>query len=325
MTMRTAAARRRSSAAEPFRRLPLPRILTSLCASCSAIVLLCTACGYTGSNSYFFKTVEFQPHATSKDQVMILLADTAPVSAHYHVGEVKVTRGTMDSDAALYDAMRDLGVKYGFDGVNDIVCGENYSLTEPYVCTGAAFVIKDAPGTQPVSPQSTTGTDQQSLTPSGPPRFYADENTDFGVTPERALQTEVGTPTPKALPADIGKTITTQELSRFIAERNPLLVDVLNEKHQYTIKDAFWLPEGGQPGNYADANQDSFEEGLSLLIKDPTTDPIVFFCLGARCWESYNAVLRARSAGFKNLYWYRGGINAWMEAGNPVEPLADPF
>jgi PQQ-dependent catabolism-associated CXXCW motif protein len=291
-------------------RFPFWRALTSLC----AVAVLCTGCAYSGVNGSFIKTVDYQARTHSKDDVMVLLANTAPVASHYHVGEVRVSRGTMDSDAALYDAMRDLGVKYGFDGVNDIYCGENYSLTEPYLCTGAAFVF-NAPAPQPQAAPAAPVT----LTESK--RFYADENKDFGVAAHRSLETNVGTPTPVALPSDIGKTISTEQLDELMIKHNPLLIDVLNGNHDYTIRNAFYLPEGGQPGNFADANQKSFEEALAILAVGQTDKPIVFFCLGARCWESYNAVLRARSAGYTNLFWYRGGLQAWMEAGYPIIPL----
>jgi rhodanese-related sulfurtransferase len=33
---------------------------------------------------------------------------------------------------------------------------------------------------------------------------------------------------------------------------------------------------------------------------------------------SYNATLTAHDLGFKNLYWYRGGISAWNQARLPV-------
>ena len=45
--------------------------------------------------------------------------------------------------------------------------------------------------------------------------------------------------------------------------------------------------------------------------------PVVFTCRGVTCWESYNAAMRAIFAGFRNVYWYRGGLNAWFSAGPP--------
>jgi 3-mercaptopyruvate sulfurtransferase SseA len=35
---------------------------------------------------------------------------------------------------------------------------------------------------------------------------------------------------------------------------------------------------------------------------------------------SYNAALRAINLGYTNVLWYRGGIEAWQQAGLPVQP-----
>ena len=67
----------------------------------------------------------------------------------------------------------------------------------------------------------------------------------------------------------------------------------------------------------------SFASALRILTNDKTDVPIIFFCVGARCWESYNAALRAAADGHQHVYWYRGGLNAWMSAGKEVEPLQD--
>ncbi len=40
--------------------------------------------------------------------------------------------------------------------------------------------------------------------------------------------------------------------------------------------------------------------------------------LSRECWVSYNAALRAINAGYTNVLWYRGGIEAWKAAGLPT-------
>ena len=37
---------------------------------------------------------------------------------------------------------------------------------------------------------------------------------------------------------------------------------------------------------------------------------------------SYNASLRAIALGYTNVLWYRGGIEAWKQAGLPVQSTA---
>ena len=51
--------------------------------------------------------------------------------------------------------------------------------------------------------------------------------------------------------------------------------------------------------------------------------PIIYFRQGASCGESYNAALRANAAGQTGIYWYRGGLAAWLEAGR-TSPLPVP-
>ena len=36
-------------------------------------------------------------------------------------------------------------------------------------------------------------------------------------------------------------------------------------------------------------------------------------------------MLRANAAGYSQLYWYRGGLASWQEAGLPMAPLPEPF
>ena len=45
---------------------------------------------------------------------------------------------------------------------------------------------------------------------------------------------------------------------------------------------------------------------------------IVTYCQGVKCWGSYNAALRAIRLGYTNVHWYRGGVEAWQQAGLPL-------
>ena len=83
-------------------------------------------------------------------------------------------------------------------------------------------------------------------------------------------------------------------------------------------------PHAGLPGSrrYPGAGLEPPSVDLAaMLAKDTGGDkawPIVFYCQGPRCWESYNAALRAGDAGYTNVYWYRGGLEAWSVAGLPL-------
>jgi rhodanese-related sulfurtransferase len=56
---------------------------------------------------------------------------------------------------------------------------------------------------------------------------------------------------------------------------------------------------------------------LVAQIPDRSTE-LVIFCHDGRCPLSYNLASAAVAAGYDNVFWYRGGINAWTAAGNPT-------
>ena len=121
------------------------------------------------------------------------------------------------------------------------------------------------------------------------------------------LQRDVGSPTPLTLPG--ARRVTTQELHEIGPQS--LLIDVLDESGNHkTIPSAVHLPGAGNygRGHLKDGIQKSLSKLLAKLTGNDTGRQIVFFCLGAQCWESYNAALRAMDLGYRNVLWYRGGL-----------------
>jgi len=53
------------------------------------------------------------------------------------------------------------------------------------------------------------------------------------------------------------------------------------------------------------------------LPKDPKT-PLVFYCYGLTCANSYEAALAVKEIGYENVYWYSAGYVAWHDAKLPV-------
>lgn len=147
---------------------------------------------------------------------------------------------------------------------------------------------------------------------------YADELTDWGLSPQTSLKYEVGSRTPISLPG--ATRITTQDVQQMNSQA--LLVDVLNEPGMLhlTIPNAVHVPGGGNygEGRFNDRIQDQFEKVMSALVRRYPNKPIIFFCASALCWESYNAALRAQKMGLRNILWYRGGIRSWQEAKLPL-------
>jgi PQQ-dependent catabolism-associated CXXCW motif protein len=150
---------------------------------------------------------------------------------------------------------------------------------------------------------------------SGWPPF-AEEDRDFGVA---ATTTNFGAETPTRLAG--AKTIATIELvARLKSEARPVLVDVLDEGEQHmTLPTAWWWRAAGNYPNDEAAGRLTGLLGALLSTAVPKRDtPIIFFCHSSRCWLSHNAALRAIAAGYTNVLWYRGGIEAWKAAGLPL-------
>ncbi len=160
--------------------------------------------------------------------------------------------------------------------------------------------------------------------PSRPPANaalgYGNELADYRIPAQSTLQANVGSATPLDIPA--GRRVTTEQVSELIAnDPNLLLIDVLDGAHARTLSGARWIPAIGRAGAFTDENQINGKAAIDSLSGGDTGRALVFYCIGANCWESYNATLRAAAMGYTNLYWYRGGLQAWEDAGLPMQPL----
>jgi rhodanese-related sulfurtransferase/ABC-type phosphate/phosphonate transport system substrate-binding protein len=67
-----------------------------------------------------------------------------------------------------------------------------------------------------------------------------------------------------------------------------------------------------------DAALDQFD--IAQLGSDRNAE-LVFACNGAECWKSYKASHAAIKAGFKRVYWFRGGFPEWRSSGQKVDAL----
>ncbi len=122
---------------------------------------------------------------------------------------------------------------------------------------------------------------------------------------------EWGTFTPTTL---AGATLVDAAAVKRLQAQGAVLVDTRTqaEFEQRAIPGARWVPfiEKSLKDVVYDAQADDFS-GLAALDK---TKPTVFFCNGAECWKSYKASRAALAAGFKQVYWFRGGMPEWWKA-----------
>jgi PQQ-dependent catabolism-associated CXXCW motif protein len=114
----------------------------------------------------------------------------------------------------------------------------------------------------------------------------------------------------------------------------PLLIDVyrrqwlqgrfIEDTPHENLPGSHWLANTGD-GELTPQWQDYFADSLKKLTAGDPTQPLVFYCR-SDCWLSWNAVKRAATLGYKTLYWYRDGVDAWQAANLPVTPARpEPF
>jgi len=93
---------------------------------------------------------------------------------------------------------------------------------------------------------------------------------------------------------------------------------VSNEYAEAHIKGAISAPYKEKSAKKADfdASLDSFD--LAKLPADKST-PIITQCNGPECWKSYKGAAAAIKAGYKKVYWFRGGFPEWKAKGYAVD------
>jgi PQQ-dependent catabolism-associated CXXCW motif protein len=144
------------------------------------------------------------------------------------------------------------------------------------------------------------------------------ERQDLGVSPTAELHNgAMHGPTPNAIPG--GQVITTQGLQDLVAKRQTpfLLLDILGGPQM--IPGAQLAVPAAQPGSFNDTTQQQFGQFLQQATGGNKQTPLVLYCQSRECWMSYNAALRAINLGYSNVLWYRGGIEAWQAAGQPLQ------
>jgi PQQ-dependent catabolism-associated CXXCW motif protein len=140
-------------------------------------------------------------------------------------------------------------------------------------------------------------------------------------------------PTPEQLP---GATIVdTPALQSLLAQTpRPLLIDVyrrqwlqgrfIEDQPHENLPGSHWLANTGD-GELTTQWQAYFADNLKRLTAGNLAQPLVFYCR-SDCWLSWNAVKRAATLGYKTVYWYRDGLDAWQAANLPVtQALPEPF
>ena len=64
-------------------------------------------------------------------------------------------------------------------------------------------------------------------------------------------------------------------------------------------------------------NTEMTEQDLEVVVPHKEA-AILFYCNGERCLRSTDAIRKAKSWGYTNLIWFRGGWKEWTEKRLPV-------
>ena len=130
---------------------------------------------------------------------------------------------------------------------------------------------------------------------------------------------ELGFFTPTTLP---GVQVVTAEDVRKLQAQGALMVDTRTEKEFQTKRVKGALHAAYVEKSLKDVVFDVSLDDFSALARVPGLGPdkaVIFACNGAECWKSYKAAKDAKSKGFKNVYWFRGGLPEWVATGLPTE------
>ncbi len=143
-----------------------------------------------------------------------------------------------------------------------------------------------------------------------------DEMRDLGMPETRELfLAPYDGPTPLSNP--LAEVITTADLAALLQGDGPvLLIDTRGEGQ--SLPKAVVVTDIGRDGSLRDGFQKMIGEFLSDQAPGGKSEPVVFFGAGMTDRTAYNAALRAGALGWQAL-WYRGGIEAWVANGLPVE------
>ncbi|MCI4412063.1 MAG: rhodanese-like domain-containing protein [Thiotrichales bacterium] len=84
------------------------------------------------------------------------------------------------------------------------------------------------------------------------------------------------------------------------------------------IKGAINVPYKEKSAKAVDFDASLDKVDLSALPADKNA-AIVAYCNGPECWKGYKGAESAVKAGYKKVYWFRGGLPEWKAAGGAVE------
>lgn len=180
-------------------------------------------------------------------------------------------------------------------------------------------------GPGPSGPQQPGGGSQVAGLPPGVnaqvlQNLSMQEKQDYGVSPTNQLhQGALHGPTPSSIPG--ARVIDTLNLIALASVQPPAPMIVLDALGgQQRLPGALPASFAAQAGSFNDQAQQQLARMLQQMSSGNPSIPVIVYCSDPHCWMSYNVALRVVNAGYRNVFWYRGGLWAWQQAGLPLQP-----
>jgi adenylate cyclase len=151
-------------------------------------------------------------------------------------------------------------------------------------------------------------------------RDHAEEDANFGVPADRNLREDYAGLTPTTVSG--ATTINTAQLEQLLREQKPLVIDPLLYSWGRSIPGAIGLKNAGHGGDTSDEMQDRLRKKMQQLTRADLTRAIVAVGWNSERFDGRNLALRLVALGYTNVYWYRGGREAWEVAGLPETEVA---
>jgi rhodanese-related sulfurtransferase len=104
-------------------------------------------------------------------------------------------------------------------------------------------------------------------------------------------------------------TVTAEDTIDLILNNPDLIVIDARKKTEYV--------KGHIEGAINMLNTKMKDEDLENVVADKSR-AILFYCNGTRCMRSADAIRKAKSWGYTNLIWFRGGWKEWTDKRLPV-------
>jgi len=102
--------------------------------------------------------------------------------------------------------------------------------------------------------------------------------------------------------------VTAEQLIELVGEiPNLIIVDsrIPGDRKQGFIEGSISLPD-------VDTNCESLAKTIAKK-----TSPVLFYCNGVKCGRSAKAIVIAKSCGYNNIHWFRGGFEEWLAKDYP--------